>query len=132
MPVPIPRRFSQSHATAPLANFSLSQDNIRYVQVYVYPSLLYPFVCAVDYMTSLNFLKFYLLFELTQLRFIPYIFSLKWMGNNREVKIAGGKNPDGKSREGNVRLGNDWAAERLDPFLVPFLYVMHMSAYCWK
>ena len=67
--------------------------------------------------TSTNFPKFYLLVELTQLRFIPYIFSLIWMGNNRTVKIAGGKSPDGKSREVKVRVGNDWAAERLDPQL---------------
>ena len=63
----------------------------------------------------MNFPKFYLLFELTQLCLIPYIFSLIWTGNNRAVKIAGGKRPDGKSREGKVRVGNDWAAERLDP-----------------
>ena len=76
-------------------------------------------------MTSTNFPKFYLLFELTQLRFIPYIFSLIWMGNNRTVKIAGGKSPDGKSREGNVRVGNDWAAERLDPCIIS--YAPHRS-----
>ena len=80
--------------------------------------MLYPFICAGDYMTSMNFPKFYLLFELTQLRFIPYIFPLIWMGNNRAVKIAGGKRPEGKSREGKVRVGNDWAAERLDPYSV--------------